>query len=260
MFTYFEIFKFSYLNELAYPAEIVFFVIRKFISLGFLILFWYVIAQSNPDIFAFKQIISYFLISEAVADLSFVAEGRFGREIQKVIKAGSLSNVLIKPVNTLYFLYTMFIGGRTTVTAYSVLTLLFGIVLFPPKSLINIPLFLVSLILTAAAGAGINTLIGVVGFYSPEASSIKNIFVHISRVFSGALVPLTYFPKAISTFVKFTPFPVLSFYPTTILQSGGLNQQTYQMLLLSLIWAILLLWLASVSWKKAIKNFDGVGI
>lgn len=257
---YIEIFKFSLLEEFSYPIEIIAFTIRKLINLGFLILFWFVISSSNPDTFTFQHIVAYFLVSEAIQDLTFTTRGRFGREIQKIIKSGSLSNYLVKPVHLLRFLYASFIGGRTSVTTYALLTLLLGIYLYPPKEPINLLLFPISLVLTAVTGVGINVFLGTLGFYSPEAGSIKNVYEHVSKILSGSLIPLSYFPLFVRNIGTFTPFPVLSYFPTTILQEGGLNNETFLGLGLSAFWAIFLLITSNLVWKKALRNYDGIGI
>lgn len=257
---YAEAFKFGLLEEFAYPIEIFAFITRKILSLGFLIFFWYVVSTSNPDIFTFKSIVAYFLVSEAVQDLTFTTDGRFGRVIQKMIQYGTFSNYLVKPVNILRFLFASYTGGRTSVSVYSFVTLAAGIYLLPPTDPIVFILFPISLVLTTTAGVGINIFLATVGFYSPEAGSIKNTYSHISRVLSGALIPLSYFPSAIRTFTAFTPFPVLSYFPTSILQQGGLNSETFLKLGLSLFWAIILIVTSNICWKKALKNYDGVGI
>lgn len=255
-----DVFKFSLLEEFAYPIEIVTFIIRKLVNLGFLILFWFVISSTNPDIFTFKQILAYFLISEAVSDLTFTTGSRFGRNIQKKIKNGTLSNELIKPINTLKLLYTSHIGGRTSVTVYALITLCIGIYLYTPESIWGILFFPISLIFTALAGFGLNVYIGLIGFYSPEAGSIENIFEHIKKILSGGLIPLSYFPPTVKLIAEVTPFPILAYYPTVILQSGDLNPDTLIKLGVSLIWAIVLTTSASHFWKKALRNYDGVGI
>lgn len=255
-----SVLRFSVIQEYTYPVEIVAFIVRKLILLGFQMLFWLVISKTNPAIFTFKQILAYFLISGAVQDLAFVSHTRLGRDIQKMIKAGSLSNYLIKPVDTLRFLYVSFIGGQTSVTLFALVSLALGIYLLPPEHAAGYLLFPVSLLLTAVAGAGVNILIATIGFFSPEAGSIQNMYDHISNILSGQLVPLSYFPGLIKTVALVTPFPIFAYYPTIILQHGSFTKETYVMLGLSLFWAVALLAVSNVLWKKAVKNYDGVGI
>lgn len=257
---YYDVFKFNFLTELAYPIEIVGFIIRKLINLGFLIFFWLVVSKTNSGVFDFTRMVSYFLISQAVTDLTFSTGARFGRDIQKMIKSGELSNHLLKPVDILRFLFASFAGGRTTVTMYALITLILGIAIYPSIQAVNFLLFIITLLFTAITGVGINILIGVLGFYSPEAKNFQNIYDHINKILSGALIPLDYFPSTIKSFASLSPFPVLAYYPTVILQKGGLNMDTYFKLGLCAFWAFVLLLIANLAWKKALKIYDGVGI
>jgi ABC-2 type transport system permease protein len=257
---YWEVFKFNLLAEFAYPIDISAFIVRKLVNLGFQMLFWFVVSKANPAIFNFKQILSYFLIAGAVEDLSFTSGSKFGREIQRKISNGYLSNYIIKPMDTLRFLFVSFAGGRSSVTLYALITLLIGIYVYPPRELINLLLFPISLVLTTMTGTGINILIGIVGFYSPEGSSIRNVYEQISAILSGAYIPLTYFPLALRNIITFMPFPVLTFFPVTILQTGGLNYDTFLKLGISLFWASVILYGANMLWKRSVKNYQGAGI
>lgn len=260
MHQYWSAYKINLLTELAYPVEILAFIVRKVINLFFLVFFWKVLSSTNPDIFEFKKLISYFLISEAVQDLTFTTGSKYGRDIQRLIKFGTLSNYMIKPINTLRFLYAGYIGAKTSVACYAVVTLALGIYLSPPAHLIAIPLFIVSMVLTAATGAGVNVFLAAIGFYSPEANGIKNAYEHINKIMSGALIPLVYFPPALQKIAVLLPFPVLSYFPTSILQDGGLDATTLQKLALSLFWAVVLLVSSNAFWNYSVKNYDGVGI
>lgn len=257
---YLDIIKFHFLEELAYPTERVMFVIRKLISLGFLILFWQVISNTNPEIFTFKKIVSYFLISEAVRDLTFFNNGKLGGTFQKRINNGALSNFLIKPIDILRYHFAEFVGKRATVLGYAIFTLTVGIIIFPPQHYINYLLFATSLVFTTIAGAGISVLLGIAGFYTPEARGIRHAFEHTDRILSGALIPLDYFPKVLRTFANNTPFPVLTYYPIKIIQEGGLTIETGRMLLMSAFWAVVLITVSNICWKKALRTYDGVGI
>lgn len=257
---YFEVLKFNLLSDLAYPIEMIGFFARKLVGLGFLILFWIAVSQNNSQIFDFNNMISYFLVSQAVSDLTFSAGTGFGRKIQKMIKSGEFSNYLIKPVNILRFLFSTYVGESTISTIYALVTLVIGIIIIPPLPAINFLLFLITLFFTTLTGVGVNILMGTVGFYIPETSSFHNIFEHISKILSGKLIPLDYFPATIKLFAGLSPFPVLIYYPTIILQKGALNEDTFFKIGLCIFWAFFLILLSNILWRRALKSYDGVGL
>lgn len=257
---YIEAAKFSYKAILAYPTENFGYLIRKLVNLFLLMIFWFAISRSNPEIFNYKQMIAYFLISDAVNNLSFSAHGRFGRDIQKMIKYGKLSSTLIKPVKTLNFLFASFIGGKTSVTIFELIALSVGLYIFPPSSWSNVPLFIIAFLLSAVCGMGMNIYIATIGFYTPEATSIHNVYTHIHRILSGSLIPLSYFPQTIKIFAYLTPFPVFTYFPAAIIQGTVSLNEILLMLVLSTFWALVLYFSANYFWTKALKNYDGVGI
>jgi len=256
----FNIIKFNFYKELAYPYELIGFLLRKIIAFGFIILFWQILSSGNSKTFDFNQILSYFLISQAVTDLTFTNDVRFGREIQKLIKSGQISNYFIKPMNSIKLLFLSFIGERTSIFIYSLVTLSIGIYLIRSLSFENIFLFLVSIVFATITGIALNLIIGTIGFYSPEASSIQNMFNHMNRIFSGILIPLDYFPGILKTIVSYSFFPILAYYPTTILQRGNQNNQVQEIFLISIFWTIFLLIIAFAWWKKSVREYEGVGI
>lgn len=257
---YLETIRFNLYYQLAYPSEVLAFIVRRLVNLTFLLLFWLAVSKGNSELFGFRQIVAYFLVANAVEDLTFTSSGGWDKDFRRTIKYGLLSNYLIKPVPILRFWYASYVGKRTVETIYGLVSLCAGLVLFPPSDIVAVPLFVLSLVLTAIAGAGLTLLVGIVAFYSPEAGSISNVVDHITHIFSGHLIPLSYFPTTIRTIATFLPFPVLTYFPVSILQQGGLNADTFTKLGLSLFWAATLLFIGNLCWKKAIRNYDGVGI
>jgi len=255
-----RIIKFNFLKELNYPYEILGFIFRKIIAFGFLILFWQVLSTGNKSVLNQNQIISYFLISQAVTDLTFANDTRFGREIQKLIKTGQISNYLIKPMHAIKLLFLSFIGEKLTIFIYSLITLIIGIFLQTSTTPQAILLFIICLLLTTLTGLGINIFIGSIGFFSPEAGSIQNMFNHMTRVFSGTWIPLNLFPEYLKNIISYSFFPVLAYYPTILLQEGSFNSSSYEILSICAFWSLFCLGGSLLLWKKSLKSFEGVGI
>lgn len=257
---YLETFKFNVRIASVYKVELFSFLLRQALLLSFLMLFWFVLSQDHPSIFDVRQIASYFLIGLGVSELGMTNTYSFGRHIQKLVARGEFSNTLIRPVRTLLHVYISFLGYDFYTLAYSVLSCVLGIIIYPPQNLINVFLFVLFLILSVLLGLVINILLAVVGFYSPEAGSVKNTLRHISKILSGSLVPLSYFPDNLRTLVSYTPFPSLVYYPTIALQKGLVSFPFTQTFLVSIIWLSVLCILAYFLWKRALHNYDGVGL
>ncbi len=257
---YYETFKFNLQIASAYKLEVIGFLIRQLLKLLFLLLFWLVLSKNNESTFDLRQITAYFLIGLGISEISMSSTYAFGRHIQKQIKRGEFSNNLIKPVHLLRYTYLTYLGLDSFTAIYSMLIILLGILIYPPQGVANFVLFAVFFVFTCCIGFSINLLLATVGFYSPEAGSIKNVLRHITRILSGALIPLTYFPETLQKVTALTPFPSLVYYPTIVLQDGYDGVSTVKMLAVSLAWSIALMFISVYFWKKSLKSYDGVGI
>lgn len=256
---YFNVAKFNFSKTLAYPLEIFAFVIGRLFPLGMLILFWSIVQKTSTISFGLKHILAYFFCISALNDLIFVNYFKFGGKIIKTIKNGEISNYLIKPANVISFLLFTFLGESAMMQIYSVIILLFGIIILP-GTIFNIFGFLILACLSFFIALSMNILIGSFAFYSPEANSFKNVFSHINNILSGAMIPLLFFPAAIKKFVLLTPFASASYSPVYVLQNKVGLAEFMRMFATSLFWVLVLSALAYCVWKKSLKKFEGVGL
>lgn len=256
----FEVVRFNALKMLAYPWELVAFFIQRFVGLFFLALFWFAVAQSSPTLLDFRHLIAYFLISSAVRDLTFSYETKFGNSVLKMVKSGEITNYLIKPVSTIPFLFFGFAGQTWMSLVYSALALIAGLIILPPVGIINYIAFIVFCTLSFFVSMSINLFVAIIGFHVVEASGIRNMTNHIIRILSGALIPLTLFPETARVFVLLSPFPLLAFTPTYVLQNTLSWNELTQLFFISAFWAIALLFTMIFFWKRALKKYEGIGI
>lgn len=256
---YFNVTKFNFSKTLAYPLEISAFIFSRLFLLGILILFWSIVQKTSANSFDLKHILAYFFCISALNDLIFVNNFKFGGKIIKTIKNGEISNYLIKPVNTISFLLFTFLGENALTQIYSIIILLFGIIILP-GTIFNILGFLILACLSFFIALSLNILIGSFAFYSPEASSFKNVFSHINNILSGAMIPLLFFPSTIKKFILLTPFASASFSPIYVLQNKVNLMEFMQIFMISLFWVLALSALAYYVWKKSLKKFEGVGL
>jgi ABC-2 type transport system permease protein len=257
---YLRIARFNFGTYLAYPFELVAAALRPVIDFGFVLLFWSIVAASSAGSVNFRKIAAYFLIATAVNNLVFLSGIKFGSVLAKAVKYGDISNFLIKPVNVLHDYLATMIGNMGVTYAVSGIFLLLGLVLQPPASLLACLLFFAYLPLALIISYSINVLVGTVAFYFTEASSIKNVTNHIVSVFSGAWVPLSFFPGTLRTIVSFLPFQAAVFGPTQALQTTSLNSTAVTAIAVSTGWAIVLYAVAMIAWRKGIKHYEAVGI
>lgn len=260
MSIYFDIIRFSFLRFFAYPYEILASVFKRAVEILFLILFWSLIVKGSDGQINISQIISYFFISMGIRDLVMSHWGPFGGEIGDQIKKGSISNYLIKPVSIIPTLYSISFGRNGMRVLLAIVNLIIGLIIFPPKSLISIGLFIIFFVTAWSIAFAYNLFQGTLFFHLTDASDVRHVLNNFVRVFSGEMIPLYLFPLAIGQFVRFTPFPSMVYGPTIALSTNFINQEVVINLGISIFWAIFLNIIVYIFWKKSIKNYEAIGI
>jgi ABC-2 type transport system permease protein len=257
---YFDIIKFNFLRFLSYPFEIFAAIAIQLIDLGSIAIFWLAISRSSDANLNFTELISYFLIAGAVLDLVMANNYRLGRAIQKGAKSGALNTYLMRPVNLIPYIFASTVGemGLSYIIAFA--RIIAGIAINPPTNQMSILLFPVSLFLALLVSIGLNMFLGVIALVTTEASGIKNVFTHFTRVFSGWLVPVSLFPDTLRHIIFLTPFPGLVFGPTNMLKSSSITHDMKIQMLITLIWGIVLIVSMSYLWKHTLKRYEGIGI
>lgn len=144
---YFKILAFNYKVYLAYPWEIVSKLFRSFLEIIALVILWFVISESGNLNRSITELLSYFLISSSVANITMSMNGNYGRTIRKLVKYGNLNQVLIKPVNVIPFLYAETLGQIAINHFTSIVNLIIGLIIFPiTNSSLQLPLFFLMLL------------------------------------------------------------------------------------------------------------------
>jgi ABC-type uncharacterized transport system permease subunit len=259
MLIYWQIAKFSLLKYIIYPTETLAIIIENLVRFSTLVLFWFIYTESSTSI-SLNEIIAYFLVSGAINSLVFARGYKFGRTIQKSIKSGDFNNFLLRPIRLLPHLFTRsFIGAYGSSIVIGIIYLIIGVLILPPESVENIFVFILFFIVAIGISLSLNILMACIQFYTNEAGSIKNVLDHITRVFSGALIPIYLLPENFRVIVEALPFSGMIFGPTNALLNP-ITSNSYSTLLISFIWAIILFMLAMFVWNKSLKHYDGVGI
>ena len=173
------------------------------------------------------------------------------------IREGIIANYLTKPMDfQIYNLFANFGSLLMNLTAITIPTALVMIFVFKVKISFGIGLFLfpISLLLAFLISFSIDYFIGLIGFYSESVwgfSTTKEILV---TVFSGALIPLQFFPDAIQKVLYWLPFQAIYHTPLMMVTRPDQSVDVFlPMILIQVVWAILLFILARLFYNQAIK-------
>jgi ABC-2 type transport system permease protein len=173
------------------------------------------------------------------------------------IREGIIAVFLTKPIDLqLYMLFTnlgsllMNLMAITLPTAILLgfvfrVTIPFGVGLF---------LFPIGLLLAFLISFSIDYFVGLMGFYSESVWGLSMTKEIIISVFSGALIPIQFFPDAMQKILLWLPFQAIFHTPIMMLTRPNLGLDVFlPMLAVQAAWAVILYIAARLFYKQAVK-------
>lgn len=257
---YLEIIKFNFLRYLTYPIEIVGGLSYKLINIAILILFWSVVAQNTNLPTNSTELASYFLIGNAVGEITMIYPLSFGKKFEKSIKTGEISRYMTKPLTLIPYLYATTVGETGLNILISFIGLIIGALLLGTITPLSILLFILFIAVSILISIGLSLFVGILAIHIVEVEGFRNALVHLIRILSGYMVPLAFFPQPIHDIVMLTPFPYLLYGPIQTLKQGKFDQTTFQHFAIAAVWAVVLPGFMYVIWKRSLKKYEAIGI
>ncbi len=263
---YFSVFKISFQQEFAYRLNFVMWRVRNIMQIFLIFFLWDAIfADSDRVLFGYdrSKILTY--VFGILIVRAFVLSSRAVDVVGEVAQ-GNLSNYLIKPVN--YFKYWL-----TRDFSNKALNLIFVVfeaaalylILKPPIFAQTNPVYLISFIISITLGMLIFFTIvlinGSIPFWVPEAAWGVNFIVIaiVVEFLSGALFPLDVLPESIQSFLSFTPFPYLIFFPIQVYLGNLSIPAVLKGLGVSVVWLVVLWSFVNYVWKRGLRVYQSTG-
>lgn len=213
--------------------------------------------------FTFPDMVAYFLLTmlaRAFSSMPGLASG-----IASQIRQGEIKRYLIQPVDLIGFLLLSRIAHK--LAYYFVATLPFALVFFlcrgfftdgfPPPHVIVA--FIGSLIMGFLLGFFLEAMIGTIGFWFLEVSSLLFIFMLFSFFLSGHMFPLTLLPEWALPVVNFLPFKYLAYFPAAIFLRKVPDDQLPLELAIEAAWVAFFIIACRVTYARGIKRYSGFG-
>lgn len=173
------------------------------------------------------------------------------------IREGTIANYLIKPVDVgtyfMFFSMGFFLFNVTVITIPTFLLLAFvfkvhfvlgpGLIVFP-----------ISLFLAYLLSFHIDYFVGLFGFYSESVWGISTTKEIIIMVFSGALIPLQFFPDALQKILYWLPFQAMYHTPIMMITQPDQGWDVFlQMLAVQIFWVVVVVISAKLFYAQAVK-------
>lgn len=218
-----------------------------------------------------KEVIGGYSLSEMVTYLlggglinSFILTTAENHETSQNIQDGTLSTLLIKPINPYFIWLARDFGAKAFflflgLIGYVCVSFFFGDYILGFKSLFNFIVFLVSLIFSALLQFLIFETLSLLAFWIENTYGIRFTMRVIMEVIGGAIIPISFFPAVLQRIFFLLPFPLLIYFPMNIYLGKISNCEIYIEFLKEIGWITGLLILNLIIWKRGLKYYVAMG-
>jgi ABC-2 type transport system permease protein len=200
---------------------------------------------------------TYLVLAYAInALLSFSSTAR----LYNLVRSGEVAQELLRPVDYLAAQLAIALGGAriegllSAALALVVAVLAVGVA--PPASSMAALLFLPSIALGFVVKFLISFLFALLCFWTVNGVGLIWAQTAVVNLFSGALVPLAFFPAWLRTIIAWAPFQGIVATPLAIYQGQAAGWDLARALALQVLWAALLWALARALWGPATRALD----
>lgn len=173
------------------------------------------------------------------------------------IREGTIANYLIKPVDVgTYYMFSslglfLFNVAIITIPTFLLLAFVFKVQFTIGPGLIVFP---ISLILAYLITFSLDYFVGLFGFYTESVWGLSTTKEIIITVFSGALIPLQFFPDAIQKILLWLPFQAMFHTPITMITRPDQGWDVIlSMLAVQLFWVVAMFISAKLFYGQAVK-------
>lgn len=250
---------------LSYKANVIIFMLGEWIMITVSFFLWKAIFSSSPDKvingFTLNEMILYVLISFLTTlmtsvDISF--------DIAREVKDGTIAINLIRPISYEKRMLFQALGGVLYnfviifVAAFTVVNLFFRFDL-GSVDFFNILLYTLSMGMGIVINFYFSYTFGLLSFKITNMWGLSQIVGAIMQLFSGALIPIVFFPAFFQNIIRALPFSSVVYTPTMIYLGKLAGIEALKALSLQLAWIIVMIMISRFMWKSMVKSLTILG-
>lgn len=242
----------GFVNTLAYRLRYFTGIVTYFIYVSVYYFIWKAIYEHSTSIegFDFTHLLTYIGVGWIIRSFYF---NNIDQDLAYQVMEGRLAMDLVKPVN-IQMMYVARAAGES-VFRLALLTVPTAVVLFLvyplrlPASVGHAGAFLVSVGLSFLIVAAINFAVGTFALRLQSILGLLRAKFFLLELFSGLLLPMTFFPRVVQKVLDLMPFQYISYIPMLIylgkLQGAGLARA----IALQVFWVAVLLVIGDGLWR-----------
>lgn len=251
-----EVIKASIKLSLAYVSSTWATVVVGMLQITIFYYIWMAVYSEKTMIFGVDkyQIITYIILSRIIYMQVIWGVNLSGG----IVSSGQIAVELLKPIDLQLYSYMARLGDFVSygiINSIPVLIisfLIFGISF--PTTLSNGLLFVISLFMATTISFFVDFIVKLITFYIINAWGLMVLRDAIISFFSGAMVPLYFFPQWLKNITNMLPFKDMIYTPISIYLGLNSGSQAINAILFQIIWIVILFIISRVFYKAAVKK------
>jgi ABC-2 type transport system permease protein len=257
MSQYIEMIRVRFLMMLAYRTNYYSGILIYSINIGAYYFLWTAIYGGKEEIQGMSviQMTTYVAVAWMARAFYF---NNIDREIANEIKDGKVAIEMIRPYNYLGMKTMQGLGeGLFRLLFFSVPGMAIVAFLFPVSfsaSITTWVLFFISLVFSFIVNTQINLLTGIMTFFLFNNSGLIRAKRVVIDLFSGLLLPISFYPLWAQSVMTYLPFQAISYIPSMIFTEGFVGNAIYSAVALQAFWALILIIPIQLLWILARKQ------
>ncbi|CAH1218836.1 hypothetical protein PAECIP111893_04491 [Paenibacillus plantiphilus] len=251
---YLDLIRIRFLMMLAYRVNYYSGIIIYAINIGAYYFLWEAIFGDQKVLggFTLAQMTTYVAVSWMARAFYF---NNLDREIANEIRDGSVAIQFIRPYS--YLMVKMMQGfgeGIFRLLLFMVPGLIIVCLLFPvelPTEPSVWALYFVMLVLSFLINSQINILTGLFAFFVENNEGMLRMKRVLVDLFSGVVVPISFFPGWLAETMKWLPFQAITYLPSSVFTGRTVGDAALRVLGVQVIWFLALIIPILLVWRQA---------
>lgn len=254
---YLEMIRIRFLMMLAYRTNYYTGIAIYSINIGAYYFLWSAIYGSKEHLagLSVTQMTTYVAISWMARAFYF---NNLDREMAQEIMDGKVAIELIRPYSYLGMKTMQGFGeGIFRLFFFSMPGFIIAALIFPVKLSWDLKvwgLFAVSILLSFFINTQLNLLTGITTFFLFNNAGLIRAKRVVIDLFSGLLLPISFFPDWAQSIMKYLPFQGISYFPSMIFTKGFTDHQVLVAIGQQFLWVVILIVPIQILWSIAKKQ------
>lgn len=249
-------------SSMAYRTSFIFYVLGESLYCFVMYFIWKAVFMSSGDNtfmgFTMTDMTVYVFLSNIVG---FLTATDSTENLAEEIRDGSIIMRMIKPVNVDLSILAYEIGNKIMLITCIFIPVMLGVEVYRyltlgyiAISIADFCIFMISLIISYLLAFYLNLIFGYLAFFLLNIWGFSILKGSIIKFFSGAIIPLSFFPGMVRTVFEQLPFASLVYAPTMIYMGKYNTGQILFVLCKQVFWLAVFVLISKVIWSWAQKR------